>query len=85
MVARGRVQNGVVILEEGVRLPEGMPVTVVAEAVTAPDTAEQSDRMSEKEHQELIAAFDRIAALPNEGSTEPFSGRDHDRVLYGAP
>lgn len=30
MVARGRVQNGVVVLDEGVRLPEGQKVTVVA-------------------------------------------------------
>jgi hypothetical protein len=30
MVARGRVQNGVVILNDGVRLPEGQEVTVLA-------------------------------------------------------
>ena len=30
MVARGRVQNGVVVLAEGVRLPEGQEVTVLA-------------------------------------------------------
>jgi hypothetical protein len=30
MVARGRVQNGVVILTEGVQLPEGQEVTVFA-------------------------------------------------------
>ncbi len=29
MVARGRVQNGVVVLEDGVRLPEGQEVTVL--------------------------------------------------------
>lgn len=29
MVARGRVQNGVVVLEEGVCLPEGLEVTVL--------------------------------------------------------
>lgn len=29
MVARGRVQNGVVVLEAGVRLPEGQEVTVL--------------------------------------------------------
>jgi hypothetical protein len=29
MVARGHVHNGVVVLEEGVRLPEGQEVTVV--------------------------------------------------------
>jgi hypothetical protein len=30
MVARGRVQNGVVVLDDGVRLPEGQEVTVLA-------------------------------------------------------
>jgi hypothetical protein len=35
MVARGRVQNGVVVLEDGVRLPEGHEVTVL-EHGTAP-------------------------------------------------
>jgi hypothetical protein len=30
MVARGRVQNGVVVLEEGVHLAEGQEVTVLA-------------------------------------------------------
>ena len=35
MVARGRVQNGVVILEEGAHFPEGQEVTVLA-PVTEP-------------------------------------------------
>ena len=30
MVVRGRVQNGVVVLTNGVRLPEGQEVTVLA-------------------------------------------------------
>src|SRR5437868_3424118 len=30
MVARGRVQDGVVVLNDGVRLPEGQEVTVLA-------------------------------------------------------
>jgi len=29
MVARGHVQNGVVVLDDGVRLPEGQQVSVV--------------------------------------------------------
>jgi hypothetical protein len=29
MVARGRVQNGVIVLEKGVHLPEGQEVTVL--------------------------------------------------------
>jgi hypothetical protein len=38
MVARGRVQNGVVVLDDGVRLPAGQEVTVLphATAPTAP-------------------------------------------------
>jgi hypothetical protein len=32
MVARGHVHNGVVVLEEGVHLPEGQEVTVMAPA-----------------------------------------------------
>ncbi len=34
MVARGRVQNGVVVLADGVRLPEGEEVTVLASPTT---------------------------------------------------
>jgi hypothetical protein len=30
MVVRGRVQNGVVVLADGVRLPEGQEVTILA-------------------------------------------------------
>jgi hypothetical protein len=30
MVAQGRVQNGVVVLDNGLRLPEGQQVTVLA-------------------------------------------------------
>ena len=44
MVARGRVRNGVVVLEEGVRLPEGQEVTVLAPGDTAitPPTVSQA-------------------------------------------
>jgi hypothetical protein len=40
MVARGRVQNGVVVLDNGVRLPEGQEVTVLV-----PDAVPASPRM----------------------------------------
>ncbi len=41
MVARGRVQNGVIVLDNGVRLPEGQEVTVLA-----PDTEPTERRQS---------------------------------------
>ena len=37
MVAQGRVQNGVVVLDDGVRLAEGLEVTVLASGA-APTT-----------------------------------------------
>jgi hypothetical protein len=40
MVARGRVQNGVVVLDNGVRLPEGQEVTVLT-----PETVPTNARM----------------------------------------
>ena len=36
MVARGLVQNGVVVLQDGVSLPEGQEVTVVAQSPASP-------------------------------------------------
>jgi hypothetical protein len=41
--------------------------------------------MTEEEHRRIMEIMDRIAKLPIEGSGEPFSGRDHDKVLYGQP
>lgn len=37
MVARGRVRNGVVVLDDRVRLPEGQEVTVLAPGVQPTD------------------------------------------------
>jgi hypothetical protein len=41
MVARGRVQNGVVVLQQGVRLPEGLDVSVLAPEKATPLTQGQ--------------------------------------------
>jgi hypothetical protein len=37
MIARGRVQNGVVVLAAGIHLPEGQEVTVLAPPPAGPD------------------------------------------------
>jgi hypothetical protein len=42
MVVRGRVQDGVVVLANGVRLPEGQEVTVLARATVPPAPRSQS-------------------------------------------
>jgi hypothetical protein len=37
MVVHGRVQNGVVVLDQGVSLPEGQEVTVLARGIVPKD------------------------------------------------
>lgn len=81
MVIRGLVQNGVVVLPGDVSLPEGTEVTVTVHA----PTEAREDQMSEAERRRILEIMDRIAALPIEGDNQPFSGADHDKVLYGKP
>jgi predicted DNA-binding antitoxin AbrB/MazE fold protein len=79
MVIRGRVQNGVVVLEENVSLPEGTAVTVAVCA--APEAT--AEAMSEEQRRRLREARRHFESLPNENPGDTFSGAAHDRVLYG--
>jgi hypothetical protein len=79
MVIRGRVRNGVVVLEDEASLPEGTEVTV---AVCA-EPAAAAGSITEEHHRRLREARQAIEALPNESPGDDFSGADHDRVLYG--
>ena len=71
-ILSGRVEQGVVVLTGGASLPEVTEVTVVVHATPRP----QSDNLSEAERQSIREILDRIAALPIEGSSEPFSATD---------
>lgn len=68
---------------EPVELAEGTQVRVEVPAESP------SAEMSPEElaaHQAAIADFlARMEALPEEGPDDGFSGRDHDKILYGAP
>lgn len=79
MVIRGRIERGVVVLDEGVSLPDGTEVTVVVRA----DPDVDGDAMSEEERKRYLNALDQIDAISSENSGDTFSGADHDRVLYG--
>ncbi|MHB8900107.1 MAG: hypothetical protein ACYC6Y_15265 [Thermoguttaceae bacterium] len=79
MLIRGRVQNGVVVLELGASLLEGTPVTVVVRAESEP----LSEPMSNEQRRRLRETRQYFEALPNENPGDNFSGADHDRVLYG--
>ena len=79
MVVRGRVKNGVIVLDDAVSLPEGAQV----EVVVCSQPSQAGETMSSAEHERVKELLDRIAAMPIEGSDEPFSGADHDSILYG--
>jgi hypothetical protein len=85
MIARGRVQNGVVVLQDDAQLPEGTAVVVWPQVpIPAAETAQEGS--STEEHQRrFLEAIDRIASMPPEGSSDPFCGADHDQALYGQP
>jgi predicted DNA-binding antitoxin AbrB/MazE fold protein len=66
-----------------VDLAEGTRVEVQVPAV-APTAELSPDELAR--HQAAIAEFlGRMEALPDEGPDDGFSGRDHDRILYGRP
>ncbi len=79
MIIRGWVKNGVVVLDDNLSLPEGTEVTVEVHASAQP----AAEAVSEQEHRRILEVMDRIAALPIEGDGGPFSGADHDKLLYG--
>ncbi len=64
-------ENGTLILEEPLSVSEGSKVEVFV----------FSEKKKKKRTPAEILA--EIAALPIEGKTDKFSGRDHDRILYG--
>ena len=79
MVLQGHVENGVIIPDEGISLPDGTEVVITLRD----NQTKHSDAMSEMERKHYLAALDRIDAVANENPGDSFSGVDHDRVLYG--
>lgn len=64
-------EGGTLILEKPLSISEGSKVEVVVFSKEKKDKRTVAEILAE------------IAALPLEGSGEKFSGRDHDRILYG--
>ena len=65
-------ERGVLRLKEPVALADG---TIVEVTITTNEPSGEN-----KTPAEILSA---IASLPVEGDDQPFSGRDHDKVLYG--
>lgn len=64
-------QKGVLILDKPLAVSEGSKVEIVVIA---------KEQKQKRTPAQILA---ELAALPIEGKTDKFSGRDHDKVLYG--
>ena len=65
-------ENGVLRLKDALTLPEGTAVQVII--------SDESRTVDGNNPAKVLAD---IAELPMEPGGQEFSGRDHDRVLYG--
>lgn len=80
MTFRGKVQGGVIILEDGESLPEGITVEVYAFPSEATSLREGPAKEGGRTLSERYAAFIGIAPdLP------PDMSLNHDHYLYGCP
>jgi hypothetical protein len=75
MVLAGHVENGVVVLDQAVALPEGLPVRVeVPEELSGKPSAGQSETAGQR----LLKFAGKAVGLPSDAA------RNHDHYLYGA-
>ena len=77
MVYRGRVKNGVVVLEPSSALPEGVEVRV--EIVPAESEGPLLDEQGQTLGQKLMKYAGRAVGLPEDAAIQ------HDHYLYGTP
>jgi predicted DNA-binding antitoxin AbrB/MazE fold protein len=66
-----------------VDLAEGTQVEVRVPAAALP--AELSPEQLARQQATIARFLDKMEALPDEGPDDGFSGRDHDKILYGGP
>jgi hypothetical protein len=77
MVYRGHVEKGVVVLDEPVVLPEGLPVNV--ELMQPAQQESTSDTSNETLGQKMLRHAGKAVGLPND------LAENHDHYLYGTP
>jgi predicted DNA-binding antitoxin AbrB/MazE fold protein len=68
---------------EPVDLAEGTHVSV--HVPIAPPPSELSPEQLARQQAAIAEFLAKMQALPDEGPDDGFSGRDHDKILYGSP
>ena len=77
MIYRGRVENGVVVLESGARLREGTDVRV------EPVPQNQGEAEGSEQMQQLRQGLLGFSGIVKDGP--PDLARNHDHYLHGTP
>ncbi|HUT10034.1 MAG TPA: hypothetical protein VMY42_06025 [Thermoguttaceae bacterium] len=77
MIYRGHVRNGVVVFDDAVTLPEGIPVQV--ECLACEPKEPVLDENGRTLGQKLLKHAGKATGLP------PDASRNHDHYLYGTP
>lgn len=80
MVIRRRVEHGLIVLQGGATLLEGLAVEVIVH--TEPT---MSAELAEEQKRKRAVVMARLAAMPDENSDDRLNGSDHDQILYGEP
>lgn len=78
MVIPGHIENGVVVFDGDVSLPEGAEVTVVVQSI-----GDKHEVMTKEQYKIYVDALSCIDSIPDENPGDSFGGADHDKVLYG--
>lgn len=79
MEIQGHFQNGMIVPNNGLSLPDGTEVKII---VSEPAES-RSNVMTDEQLRRYHDALARIDAVPDENPSDTFSGADHDQVLYG--
>ena len=77
MTLHGHIENGAIVLDTALSLPDGaqVRVEVVGQAI--------ANKTSESQRERLKQLRDKVSALPVQNPLSGFSNRDHDDILYG--
>jgi predicted DNA-binding antitoxin AbrB/MazE fold protein len=71
---------------EPVDLADGTHVEVQVPKLVAGDAIpELGPEELARQRAAIVKFLERMESLPDEGPNDGFSGRDHDKILYGAP
>ena len=85
MTYHGHIQNGVVVLDEGVRLPEGARVEVLPAVDDTHESQDQTLQEQDREDDEPLTFYERYRDLIGSVDLPPDFALNHDHYIHGAP